>query len=486
MTRRPLDWYALSREAAPGVLLGTEATGSPTERSVPTPSSHAADLMVGFEPDSPTSRPGTPCIALVEDGRASELFAWLHTYSVESFPVSQYCRIETTRDWDSLLRIQSPGSAFPGAAWASVVAGEMLANGEQSLELKAVPLSWAAGCFSYTMARVFCVGAGKQDDWPKQAASRLRTLEGDGRFVRRRLNIDMLAPIWSILAGGELTRNEDIRDVVAIVLSALDSEGAVLIRDNARLVSSSAEQRIHGFDELVDQVLTRRPRHGDSGRAPIQAGALIAAAALVAGGGTSHIDLLKPYSVEVPDCLPWFGLFAGLTGPRAWDPDWLRLVKGVERQVRSGFQLTDPLQGDLCWIEFDWLRQLSKSATVFIDLQKYHNRLLTVEILPGATFQVRLGVPQQQEARMPQRANTNEDSAPINTSNTRRAGGTTVNSDLLTRLDAISAQLSALVGEASGNLASSTEDGQRPLFGGSTGKVAKRQGNRGKKGVPDN
>jgi hypothetical protein len=479
MTMNPLDWYALTRETVPGVLLGVEVITAQPEKATLSPSSHAVDLLIGIEENH---SPGglSPCIALVASSRAVEMFAWLHTYSNESFPISQFCRVETIERWKFLVELGRLNEHFPSSVWASIVAGEMLANAEQRLELKAIPLSWASGCFSYTIARVLRI-AGQRNDAIKEASTRLRTVEAESRFTRRKLTVDQLSPVWAIAASNEITDSGDIRDVVAVVLSALDHEGLALLLDNDKLLSSSAEQRIHGYDEFVDAVIASKQRSAE--RNPLKVGALLAGAALVAGGGTSHIELLKPYTDEYPDCLPWFGLLAGLAGPAAWDSDWLRIVKGVERQIRSGFQLTDPIQGDLCWLEFDWLRTLSKSSSVFIDLIKQHNRLLTVEIFPGATYQTRLVAPNSdvrthQDLSEPKTGNTENRSkgAPHNKT-------VTESEDLILQLRAVSDQLQAVLKHLTkGNLTSSSE-GQTALFSDAAlGKSAKRPGGRAKKG----
>lgn len=480
MTGRLLDWYALSREAVPGVLLGMEATTSLVQSSSLAPSNHSADLLVGFEKISPSHKLAAPCVALIADERVGELFAWLHTYSTESFPISQFCRIETVTRWDSLLDAEETSTDFRSAAWASVVAGEMLANAEQNLELKAVPLSWTANCFSYTMARVFRAWSKQDGNRSSDVASRLRMMENDPRFARRKVNVDMLSPLWAILSSGESIESDNVSDVVGLVLSALDAEGALLLRSNSKLLSNSAEQRIHGFDEFVDQILNRQPSKNSLRTNRI--GALLASAALMAGGGTSHVELLKPYADAYPDCLPWFGLIAGLAGPHVWDSDWLRLVKGVERQVRNGFQLSDPLQGDLCWIEFDWLSRLSKSVSVFIEIPKHHNRLLTVEVFPGATYQLRLVAPVQ-EARVLPKAEPKVNLVASRSDELQRTASSSGEAEkLLSQLKDISGSLQEVVMRLTSAGIRSFEGGQPTLFDPVPVKTpARRTSNRVKK-----
>lgn len=459
MTAKLLDWYALTREAVPGVLLGVEPTSGSAEQACRTPTNQFSDLMVGIESGASSEGLTTPYIALVGDNNIGELFAWLHTYSNESFPISQFCRIESTSNWNSLLKVNASNTNFRGAIWASIIAGEMLANAEQSIEPKAMPLSWSSSCFSYTMAKTYRL-VGKQVEIAKNSVSRLHSIESDSRFSRRKVSVDMLSPIWNICESSSHTGTESVRKVIESTLTKFDNEGSKILRENSKLASNSAEQRIHGYDEFVDRLLAGDRNASERKRASV--GALLAGAALAAGGGTSHIELLKPYADEYPDCLPWFGLLAGLAGPRAWDSDWLRVVKGVERQIRGSHELTDPLQGDLCWIEFDWLRQISKSSSVFSDLPKNHNRLLSTEVFPGATYQARLITT---DARAPVKQDSQPEPARASP-NAVNVAQSSIGADtsLLTQLTAISAELQTLVNRINESRSGVLDGEQGELF----------------------
>lgn len=481
MTAKLLDWYALTREAVPGVLLGVEPTSGSAEQAVRTPSNQFSDLMVGIECGASPNGLATPYIALVADSNIGELFAWLHTFSNESFPISQFCRIESSANWNSLLKLQASNVDFRGTIWASIIAGEMLANAEQSIEPKAMPLSWSSSCFSYTMAKTYRL-VGQQVEIAKDSVNRLNLIESDSRFSRRKVSVNMLSPIWNICESSLQMNMGSIRDVIESTLATFDNEGSRLLRENSKLASNSAEQRIHGYDEFVDSLLAENRKA--SGRKVVSVGALLAGAALAAGGGTSHIELLKPYADEYPDCLPWFGLLAGLAGPRAWDSDWLRVVKGVERQIRGSHVLTDPLQGDLCWIEFDWLRQISKSSSVFSDLPKNHNRLLSIEVFPGATYQARLITA---EARASVKSDPQSEPARASTNVVSSAQSSIgPDSNLLMQLTTISTELQTLVNRIHESRSGVLDGEQGELFEeklDKTPKATKRPTNRTRKGT---
>lgn len=387
MINDSLTWFSLKREQIPGVLLGMESPSTlPLRYGVETMAAGQADLVVGY--DATPQLGVAPRVALIGDDTADDLLSWIHTFSSETFPLSQFCRIEHAAVWRDISETSNlPRSSHFSTSWASVIVGEMLSSqSDLSLhDLQGVPLSWANSCYSFAMARVFRNSGNASHRISASAADRLRTLESDGRFLRRRNRVDAFTPIWALLSHAEVGASLD--EVVAVLLLAVDPLGWQTIKQNGRLSSSSAEQRVHGFREVAAETMARQAAEPDGNG--IGPGPTLAASALLAGKRTSHIGLLSQFLKQVPSCLPWFGLIAGFAGPNCWDTDWLRLVRGVDRQVQNGFNLLDPVQADLVWLEFDWLRKVSKSKSIFDDLPKIHTRLLNVEIMPGASCQIR-------------------------------------------------------------------------------------------------
>jgi hypothetical protein len=66
------------------------------------------------------------------------------------------------------------------------------------------------------------------------------------------------------------------------------------------------------------------------------------------------------------------------------------VTKGIERQVRTGFDWADVTGFDLCWVEYDWISKIFSGGDVFATLPKLTHRTLSIEVIPGATCQFRL------------------------------------------------------------------------------------------------
>jgi hypothetical protein len=383
-------WYNASRQKLPGLLVGVE---HPTGEAFDRPEQAfaiAGDFVVGY---SEAFRPGgatsPPQVVLLQEGRASELLGWLHTYSEESFPISQYCRVHTLQEWSMLSQNRAISSSDRGSLGpvSSLIVGEMLAQGESDLNLSAVPLSWANGCFSLAMAQVMRMHGHSEDAITRAAAERLHMCEDNARFARRPVGVYALAPMWSMLSQQGLMRGS-VTELCLAVVSALSPSAVEILRSNEALRSNSAEQRVRGFDAVSDEAMALG-RLGGPQRT--HAGALLAASTLMVGGGTSHVELLQPSLHDIPESLAWFGLMAGFAGPAAWDPAWLRLVKGVERHLSAMGVIADAgVLGDLAWVEYEWLSNLSDDTSAYAGFPKQYQRLLTIEIMPNAPCQFRL------------------------------------------------------------------------------------------------
>jgi hypothetical protein len=86
----------------------------------------------------------------------------------------------------------------------------------------------------------------------------------------------------------------------------------------------------------------------------------------------------------------WFGLLAGLAGPNYWSSSWIRAEKTAERLLKSGFAWDEPLNVDLSWEEFQWMRQRFEGGGVFSGMPKLMPRLVSIEVVPGASCQFRI------------------------------------------------------------------------------------------------
>ena len=328
-------------------------------------------------------------VVLIGDER-KEFFSWASTYAEEVFPVSMCARVMSMGDWYDLeLERRSDWVDFRNSSvWSSIVLGELLGQSQGEVDATSVPIGRAPACFSYAVARAELLYPGNPNA-STQVNKRLTTTGKDSRFGRRAIGPEALSPIWAICRQLSHLPSEDLASTGAVlkVLEAVDSEAAALLSNTELLSSDFAEHRIEGFDALVDQLLYRRSpmEHRVGGIAPA-----LAAAALLAGRGTSHLQLLTPVGRELPQVFAWFGMFAGLLGQDHWNLAWARGSKSVDRLLRQPFRVDEPVRADLCWLEFEWLSETFSTGDVFTELPKSAPRSLMVEVLPGVEFQLRL------------------------------------------------------------------------------------------------
>lgn len=327
-------------------------------------------------------------VVLLGDER-KEFFSWTSTYAEDVFPVSMCARVMPMSDWAGLeFDHRSDWVDFKDSSvWASIVLGELLGQ-SQDVDVASAPIGRAPACFSYAAARAELLYPGNSNA-STEVTKRLTSTGRDGRFGRRAIGPEALSPVWSICRQLSHLPREDLASPATIikVLDAVDPEAAELLSSTELLSSDFAELRIEGFDVLVDRLLSRRSptKRRVGGIAPA-----LAAAALLAGRGSSHIQLLGPVRRELPEVFAWFGMFAGLLGQAFWDLAWTRGAKSVDRLLRQPFRVDEPVRADLCWTEFEWLSEMFSTGDVFTELPKNAPRSLLVEVLPGVEFQLRL------------------------------------------------------------------------------------------------
>lgn len=381
-----LNWHSADREQVIDALRGV-GTSPMFGSSFPSSSDLGqVQYAVSHDDTAPNSR--VKVVLLGEERK--EFFSWASTYAEDVFPVSICARVMTVSDWHALeFDHRSDWVDFKNSrVWASIVLGELLGQSLGDLDAATAPIGRAPACFSYASARAELLYPGSSTA-SKEVTKRLTAMGRDGRFLRRAIGPEALSPVWSICRQLSHLQSEDLASPGTIIkiLEAVDHEAAALLSSMELLSSDFAEHRIEGFDALVDQLFYRRTpkEHRVAGIAPA-----LAAAALLAGRGTSHLQLLAPVGREHPQVFAWYGMFAGLLGQDYWDLAWTRGTKSVERLLRQPFCVDEPVRADLCWIEFEWLSETFGSGEVFTELPKSAPRSLLVEVLPGVEFQLSL------------------------------------------------------------------------------------------------
>lgn len=394
-----LNWHSADREQ---VMYALRSVGSPLMLGSNSPirsGLEQARYAVSAGDDANDHRVK---VLLLGDER-NEFFSWTSTYAEDVFPVSLCARVMLMSDWSALgLDHQSDWVDFKNSSvWASIVLGEILGQSQGDVHAASAPIGRAPACFSYAVARAELLYPGNPNA-RTEVTKRLTSTGKDGRFGRRAIGPETLIPVWTVCRQLSHLPSEDLasRETVIQIVEAVSPEAAELLSGVELLSSDFAEHRIEGFDALVEKLLSRRaPREHTVGIAPA-----LAAAALLAGRGTSHLQLLSPVGRELPQVFVWFGLFAGILGQSFWDLAWTRGAKSVDRLLRQPFRVDEPVRADLCWIEFEWLSEVFGSGDVFIELPKSAPRSLLVEVLPGVEFQLRL----------PSKESTNEYASTLN------------------------------------------------------------------------
>jgi len=380
-----LTWYPLDRQELPRILVGE---GHPSGFGQRQPSPVRSDVLLGMASPEHGEEP-VVAVALVGSSR-SEIFSWVSTYAEEMFPLTQFCRVCSFEDWTELgldMRKEfGVGGVHP--IWPSLVLGEMLGQSEADLDVAGAPLARAAASYSFAVARTAFLYP-HDDRAEAMCIRRLKMAESDSRFGRRPIAVGMLERAWSVALSLRTVAPESFNflETVIKVVEAVDGEVAHLLNRVPFLMSDSAEDRVVGFDVVADTLLNKNTANS-VGR---EGGAVaLAAACLLAGRGTSHIQLLAPATKVFPETLVWYGLLAGVLGPRGWDKAWMQQSKRIERTLRQLFRPDEPGMADICWPEYEWLSRTYDSLEVFSSIPKSAPRSLVIELLPGVSSHFRL------------------------------------------------------------------------------------------------
>lgn len=381
-----LSWYPVARHELAGVLaedLKLSGYGNAD------PYASKSDIVLGINnPD----RGGAPVVAIALVGDTNkELFSWISTYAEEIFPLTQFCRVCSIDEW-TLLKLQFRQESMVGAIspiWSSVVLGEMLGQADADTQVAGVPLARANACFSFALARTLLLYPDNEIA-THRCAEKLNIAERDPRFGYRPISVDLIWKAWTVALSLHNVPLDsfNVLETVLQIVSTIDKQAASVLATNDLLLSDSAEDRVEGFDTIADALIKKLNLKVIERQA---CSITLAAAAVLAGRGTTHIHLLSPTAKLFPEILVWYGLFSGVLGPRGWDKAWKQQTKGVERALRQLFRPDEPVAADICWPEYEWLAKTYNSPEALSMIPKNTSRSLTIELLPGVNCQFRLG-----------------------------------------------------------------------------------------------
>ena len=397
MNKQEIIWYSFERDAIPQALNGVVDVGQngPTS-TFGAPHPKDGEIVIGFGERTNYQQRIVPILIVTNEFSAQDVFSWLSTYTPETFPLSQFARVISEKDWkefDLKETLDCPRYEHEDS-WASVILGELLSQGESDVEVASIPFSRATACFSTAIARTALIYSRHSNAF-SICISRLTKIESDSRFVRRQISVSDLALLWEVLLRYKYRRDEfhdsleaKMNGAISIVLGYLgdlEKNVGIDLKSYPGLTRNSMEERVLAFQKLVTTVNLRFGHDTDS-----RHNAIIAAAAFLVGRGTSHISLLRRISKTFPSAILWFGAIAAMAGPKCWDQHWSRAVRGIEKHLRPPFHWQDLSLSDLCWHEYDWLSANFSGDRVFEALSKNTPNVISVEVVPGASCQMRL------------------------------------------------------------------------------------------------
>lgn len=406
MRTEDIRWRSFERSALPRALFGSPDSGFRNWR-LESALETGRGVALGYPEEERDQAYSPPMVIVLEDGTAEETLSWLKTFAPETSPLSQFARVVLHSDWERFgwEGMRCMGGTIREDRWACVLLGELLAQGESDIELASLPLSWGASCFSMPVARSLVLYA---EGSHSTCVERLSMLEKDQKFSRRQVSVASLNPVWMSLmhCGSEIFDFQAAAEIA--IAEATRSEAgeysrgfrpADLLQVDSGLMSDSVETRVIAYQHLTAQM---RERIGSNSPSAL-AQAVVAAGAFLVGRGSSHAFLLSRLPRQWSQSFIWFGLLAGLTGPQSWGGEWSRAVKGIERSLKGKFDWCTSQGADLSWAEYSWLAATFSGKQTFAELPKMAQRALSVEVLPGATCQLRLvhdsGVPGREPMR---------------------------------------------------------------------------------------
>ncbi|WP_207816647.1 hypothetical protein [Pseudomonas sp. 50_B] len=382
-----LKFVFSSRDDLPDALFSMLDNSHIPKHSIEAVKAIGLGAILGYPNQSFEHDYSSPYLVILPPEKSFELFAWLKTYAPETFPLSQFGRVVSRADYNSIKNSVGRGKLYwqRPDRWPSVVLGEMLAQSDGDSSVTSIPLSRATATYSFSVARASI--AHKDDSVTQECINRLDFLSSDRRFVDRLIHIKSLQPLWERvgMAWDDHAGAEQLLQKIHPENKDLFSN-RVSITDYMGLLSDSAENRVMAFRNFAKNWSVRL---GGSRGHDSQAELEIALAAFLVGRGTSHAFLLKDIVRKHPSIYVWFGLIAALCGPASWDHAWARAVKGIEKSLKSSFSWEEISPCDISWAEYRWLDSLDNEKA-FQELPKLLPKVLSMEIVPGAVCQFRL------------------------------------------------------------------------------------------------
>lgn len=385
-----LSFIFSPRDDLPDALFAMLGTSLQTKLTADLFPSLGQGAVLGFANEHLELDYTAPSLVILPKVKTAELFSWLKTYAAETYPLSQFGRVVSLDDFKSIEGLKNVGNVFwkRPDRWASVVLGEILAQSDADPAVSVLPLSRANATFSFAVAKSAVTH--RDDSVTDECIHRLKILSADRRFVERSVSLNDLDPIWRKLSF-KWDASLGLQQLIPLMTDSLSNElfesPELVARKSsfAELLSDSVEQRVLAFRKFSNNQISNHSLSGNNGVSYQD----LALAAFLVGRGTSHVFLLKDIARQYPAVYGWFGLIAGLAGPTYWDIAWARAAKGIEKTLKSNFSWAEPSSCDISWPEYSWIAS-TENEKLIAEIPKQLPKVLSIEVFPGATCQLRL------------------------------------------------------------------------------------------------
>lgn len=147
-----IRWQSFERSHLPEALFG-KRTGRRTSWHLADALSEGRGIALGYAENPEQAEYDPPSLIAIEDQASAEVLSWLRTYAPSAFPLNQFTRVILRSDWEQLNQdVYNLSAPQRGDMWASMVLGELLAQGDMALDAGSLPLSRYASCFSTAIA----------------------------------------------------------------------------------------------------------------------------------------------------------------------------------------------------------------------------------------------------------------------------------------------------------------------------------------------
>ena len=330
-------------------------------------------------------------------------------------PLTAWCHILTPQRFeylDSLYRAPEFGGLE--AAWAGLAIAEAHLITEKPTNDIRISSCLATQSFAVARATALWKDTSPLDvaDRCDEARQLVRPItHEDSRTIRLR---HALAPIWDSLKNLTVQtvgcRKSEIEPVVSSLRALLnarlnnDPSEALLfaapllskipeLKPLDSLPSLTPEERLHLFDQFVEQLCIIGSSKAERFRRlvlPLAAGYL----ATVAAGGKSSLNMAEKLSVQWPEITAWAYTIGGFGETVTWTASFDGLGRLVARELTRPVHLDEPPNYDIS-LEEALILVDRKLGDPLVHLRIKQARILTISILPGVNILVSVGEPRE-------------------------------------------------------------------------------------------